>query len=187
VDFRRSLALVASALGDSGGGWALIGGLAVGLLGVPRTTVDVDLLVRPELLPTLDEALTGAGYVVEYRWEESSHYRAGCTALCAIDVIHAHRPHALSMLKRAGRIVIEDEPRLAVPVVAVEDLIGLKVQAMVNDPLREAREVADMRALLEVAASGRALDGGRLRSYFELFDRTELLTRLLEGLDDAVR
>ena len=90
------------------------------------------------------------------------------------------------MLERAERVAV-DAKGLVVPVVAAEDLIGLKLQAMINDPDRERQELADIRSLLEVAAAGQPLDGVRLREYFELFARTDLLSRLMEGLDGVVR
>jgi hypothetical protein len=59
--------------------------------------------------------------------------------------------------------------RRSVPVVDVEALIGLKLQAIANEPSRRGLDEADIRALL--AARGPELDLDRLRDYYRLFDR----------------
>jgi len=187
VDFGTTLKLISSALPAESGEWAVIGGVAVGLRGCPRTTLDVDILVRRDALPRLDEVLLGHGYELEFRWDETSHYRPPIGPMCAIDALHAHREYALGMLDRAEVIGV-GERGLVIPVVETEDLFGLKLQAMVNDPCRERAESADLRALLEsAAASRRPLDRTRLDEYFALFDRSSLLEELLENLDAAVR
>ena len=65
--------------------------------------------------------------------------------------------------------------RLRVPVVDAEALIGLKLQALANEP-RRVQDEADIRALLAAAP---ALDLKLLRDYFRLFDREADLDRLL--------
>lgn len=181
MDFVRTLTLVARGLEDAGASWAVVGGVALGFHGVARTTFDLDLLVDENDLGPLADLLIGLGYRSEHRWEETSHWLTAAPELCAIDVIHARRPHSRAMLDRAGTVPLSSG--VEIPVVAVEDLIGLKVQALVNDPERERAEQVDIRALLEAAAAtGKAVDLARVREYFALFDRSDQLARLLEGL-----
>lgn len=61
----------------------------------------------------------------------------------------------------------------------VEDIIGLKLQALVNDPSRKDTDLADIRALL-VAKRAReeVVDWRLLEDYFQLFDMNHLLTEL---------
>ncbi|MDD5563810.1 MAG: nucleotidyltransferase, partial [Thermoanaerobaculaceae bacterium] len=90
-----------------------------------------------------------------------------------------------AMLDRARRVEV-GELGLRIPVVEVEDLIGLKVQALVNDPDRRRGELVDIRALLEAsAARGTKLDLGRVREYFALFGEQRELDGLMTGLEDA--
>jgi hypothetical protein len=56
------------------------------------------------------------------------------------------------------------------------DIIGLKVQAMANDPSRKHREIADMESILEIHHQN--IDWKKLRSYFELFNLTETFDQL---------
>lgn len=186
MDFKGTLAVLGERLDARGCRWAVIGGVALGLHGVPRSTVDIDILVDGSFAPQLDELLGDLGYSLEYRWEESSHFTPTRPERCPLDVLHAKRPHSLGMLTRARRVAIE-EGGLAVPVVELEDLIGLKVQALVNDPERRRGETVDIRALLEAAAArGAAVDLGRVREYFALFSEEKELEELLRGLEGAL-
>ena len=133
----------------------------------------------------LEALLTELGYTVTFRWEESSHFAPTRPHLCPIDFLHAHRPHSLAMLDRARRVEV-GELGLRIPVVEVEDLIGLKVQAFVNDPDRRRGELVDIRALLEAtAARGAKLDLDRVREYFALFGEQHELDGLMVGLEHA--
>jgi predicted nucleotidyltransferase len=186
MDFRATLSVVAGRLDVAACRWAVIGGVAMGIYGVPRATVDVDLLVEATCASRLDELLAGLGYEVTYRWEESSHFTGAAAELCPLDVLHAHRPHSLGMLERAHRVPLGGEA-LAVPVVELEDLIGLKVQAMVNDAERRRGELVDIRALLEAAAARHmAVERARLQEYFALFGEEAELDGLTRGLEDAL-
>jgi hypothetical protein len=188
VSFEKTLGVIARAFESNDFKWALIGGLAVGIHGMPRTTIDVDVLVDKKALPVLDAALLGAGYALEYRWDESSHFtQPPGLGLAPVDVLHAHRLHSLNMLARAlPRAFGSTENEY--PVVQAEDLVGLKVQALSNDRLREVHEIADLRSIFETAAETHSpLNLEQITEYFELFGRVDLLNRLLEGLDNAVR
>ena len=185
MDFRGTLAALSERFDAHGCRWAVIGGVALGLHGVPRSTVDIDILVDGVFAPTLDELLGDLGYRLEYRWEESSHFAPTRPERCPLDVLHAKRPHSLAMLTRAHRVPVE-EGGLAVPVVELEDLIGLKVQALVNDPERRRGETVDIRALLEAAAArGTSVDLVRVREYFALFSEERELEELMRGLEHA--
>lgn len=49
-----------------------------------------------------------------------------------------------------------------------EDVIGLKVQAIANDPLRRQQDRLDIEALME--RYGSRLNWERIHSYYELFE-----------------
>jgi hypothetical protein len=65
----------------------------------------------------------------------------------------------------------------AVPIVDVEGLIGLKLQAIVNDPTRRRQDEADIVALLTMHLP--SLDHALLAEYFAPFDRQDALGRFL--------
>ena len=185
MNFTDTLRAVSGKLDASGFGWAVIGGLAVGIYGAPRATVDIDMLLQFECASHLDAMLEDLGYSLVYRWDESSHYTPNTPERCPLDFLHARRPHSLAMLARAHRVELGDDG-IVVPVVEMEDLIGLKVQAMVNDPDRRRGELVDIRALFEAAAATkRRVDMERIREYFALFGEESELREILKGLEDA--
>ena len=64
-------------------------------------------------------------------------------------------------------------------------IIGLKVQALSNDPRRERGDVADIELLTE--RYSREIDWERVREYFALFGRLELYDEIREAHGPADR
>ncbi len=150
--------------------YAAIGGFALGVLGVPRATMDLDFLVHRDDLDKLHGALAFFGYQRFVLTENVSQYRHSDGLWGSVDFIHAFRGASLAMLARAKSYPVfggTQTVRIADP----EDVIGLKVQAMVNDPDRRTQEIADIERLMG-SYSGR-LDWERIQEYYELFNRGE--------------
>jgi len=160
--------------------YGVVGGFALGLLGVPRATMDVDLLVHRDDLARLDEALRRVGFQRVVSTENVSHYEHSDAVWGSIDVLHAFRPHALGMLTRTRGVALFDR---TIRVLQPEDIIGLKVQAMANNPLRAAKEQVDIESLVEAYSA--TLDWTRIKEYFDLFEMSELLERLRKRQGEA--
>ncbi|MBY0279309.1 nucleotidyl transferase AbiEii/AbiGii toxin family protein [Candidatus Binatia bacterium] len=64
------------------------------------------------------------------------------------------------------------------PVVDVEGLIGLKLQALVNDPRRRRQDEADIVALMRSNLT--SLNVPLLERYFALFEQQDELHRFLD-------
>ena len=161
---------------------AAIGGFALGVLGVPRQTLDLDFLVHRDDLPKLDDALTALGYARLFRSENVSQYRHPDAAWGSVDFIHAFRKISLAMLDRAREYPAvggKQSLKTAQP----EDVIGLKVQAMFNDPERRAQEQNDIERLM--AQYGRRLDWNRIEEFYDVFGFAEEAKKLRERFDIA--
>jgi hypothetical protein len=65
VDFLQELKDLVLALDASRVDYALCGGVALAIHGVPRATQDIDLLIRPEDLPRLREVARACGFGLE--------------------------------------------------------------------------------------------------------------------------
>lgn len=152
---------------------ALIGGFALPFHGVRRATGDVDFLVEATGADRLHAALLGAGYASVHRSADAANYAAGGSAMVGVDLLYARRPPTLAMLRRAAA-----PAGAGVRVVDVEGLIGLKLQALVNDPARRRQDEADIVSLLTLHLP--ALDRALLDEYFGLLDRADDLARFLE-------
>jgi len=161
---------------------AAVGGFALGVLGAPRQTLDLDFLVHRDDLEKLDAALKALGYDRAFRSENVSQYRHPDTAWGSVDFIHAFRKVSLAMLDRA-----KDYPALggtqSLRTAQPEDVIGLKVQAMFNDPERRAQEQNDIERLM--AQYGQRLDWDRIQDFYDVFGLTGEARKLRERFDVA--
>jgi hypothetical protein len=64
-----------------------------------------------------------------------------------------------------------------------EDVIGLKIQAMSNDPERSAMEQSDIERLMTVYRQ--KLDWDRIEEFYEVFGFSEEARKLRERFDRA--
>ena len=162
--------------------YAVIGGFALGVLGTPRQTMDLDFLVHRDDLAKLDGALTNLGYVRVYGSDNVSQYRHSEAKWGSLDFIHAFRNVSLAILERA-----KDYPALGgkqkLKTAQPEDVIGLKVQAMFNDPERRAQEQRDIETLMARYRS--QLDWDRIEEFYAVFDLASEAKRLRERFDRA--
>jgi len=175
--FLATIRLVLDAARRGGFRVALIGGFALPFHGIRRATGDVDFLVEAGGADALDGDLLAAGFRRLHRSDDSANYAASCPDYAAVDLLLARRAPSLDMLARADRHRMAQDG-LEVPVVDVEGIIGLKVQAIANDPRRRRRDAEDIVTLL--AAHPEGLDLPLLEHYFELFEMRDELTALLE-------
>jgi hypothetical protein len=174
MDFTRVIESVTTLFDGAGIRYALIGGFAMAMRGIQRATIDLDLILILEDLELADGILRSTGYSCNYKSENVSHYLADDLDLGRIDILHAFRGPSLSMIERADRIPVTANASL--PVVQVEDIIGLKIQAAVNDPKRSSSDWADIRLLVEAAAETHApLDWILIADYLGLFRLDEKL------------
>ena len=177
MNFAQVIAAVCGQLDQAGVRYALIGGFAMALRGVQRATMDLDFILMLEDLAPADRILTGCGYRREFHSENVSHYVAGDDTWGRIDILHAFRGPSLGMLRRAERLPAGAD--LELPVVTIEDIVGLKIQALVNDPTRAVGDWNDIRLLLEAARErAQPLDWALLEDYLRLFQLEGRLAEL---------
>lgn len=182
MDFGLVLKQLLEGFDRMGIRYALRGGFAMGALGAPRATADLDFLVRREDLERLDLLLTGLGYARIHLSDDVSQYTGPAAVWGSLDFIHAFRPISLAMLERAVEKPVLENSR-AVRVLQPEDVIGLKILAMANNAGRTHREMADIEALLDVYRCD--LDWSRLQEFFHLFGMDKAYTDLKERFGDA--
>lgn len=172
MDFKTTLQQLICAFDDANIDYALIGGFAVGLWGVARGTVDLDFLVDRDALPRLDPIMAQCGFSLAYRSENVSQFTSPSGG---IDVLHAFRHHSRAMLGRSAERSLFAGSVL-VRVLRPEDLIGLKVQALANDPDRTHFDRYDIEELMRL--HGATLDWTLIEDYFDLFEMGELFLEL---------
>ena len=162
--------------------FAFIGGFAVQAAGVERATKDVDFLILTHDLAKIKPILLDKGYAIVFENQEMAQFVGKTPALGRVDFLLAHRKYALSMLKRARvREWLGGKYRCKVAV--PEDVIGLKIQAIANNPLRRDRDFSDIKALLK--KHGKEMDMELVREYFRLFEKEGELDLILRETANA--
>jgi hypothetical protein len=175
--FVATITLVADRAARESFRVALIGGFALPFLGVTRATGDVDFLADAAGSDALHDALTAKGFTARHRTADVANYAAPGPFFAPVDFVFSRRPATQAMLDRALVVELPDTAARVARIDA-EGIIGLKAQALANDPRRRRQDEADIVALLR-ANAGR-LDLALVRAYFEAFDMADLLARLLE-------
>jgi len=162
---------------EQGVRYALIGGFALHAAGYTRATGDVDILVHHEDIGKVKLVVAAMGYKVIHENENVLNFAAPWQLIGGLDVIAAFRRYTLDMLSCSC-----PGPD-GIPVVSPSGIIGLKVQAMANDPQRRTRDMADIEWLLKTHHD--SLDMGLIREYFELFGLTAELEGALKRIQDV--
>lgn len=184
MNFERVIRHVVGGLEAQGVHYALIGGFAMALRGLQRSTMDLDFILMMEDLPRADEVLRTCGYERVFHSENVSHYVSTDRDWGRIDILHAFRGPTLGMLKRAEVLPVLGD--LNIKVVHIEDITGLKIQALVNNPERAAKDWADIRMMLEAAGQqARELDWELLTDYLAIFQLEAKLAELKEWYGKA--
>ena len=81
--------------------YALIGGFALGALGITRATVDIDFLVHRDDLDKVHSIMTGLGYDRAFHTDNVSQYVSADNLFGEVDFLHAFREISVGMLQRA--------------------------------------------------------------------------------------
>ncbi len=142
---------------------ALIGGLALACYGSTRATIDLDLLVREEHKQKVKELFLANGFNITNESPEVLQF----TGIGYVDILLARRPMSQKILADAN----PNGPE-GIRFVKTEDLIGLKIQAYMNDPSRELQDKADIQFLIENVDT---IDWQRVKNYADLFDQWEVI------------
>ncbi len=158
--------------------YALMGGFAMGLWGGSRSTVDMDFLVHKDDMEKVHKILTDMGYECHYSTENVSQYTSPLKVFGGIDFIHAFREASLEMLQRAKEKDIFDGV-LKVKTLIPEDIVGLKLQSVFNNPSRENIDIADIETLVSIHKEN--LDMELLRKYFQIFKMDDLYKKIFEN------
>lgn len=178
MDFKLVLDKLLSAFEREGISHALMGGFALGAWGIPRATIDVDFLVDRDDMEKVDRIMKEQTYECRFRSENVSQYVSPLGVFGEVDFLHAFRAASREMLDRAEERDVFGGS-LKVRVLRPEDLVGLKLQAIRNDPGRSSADMGDIESIL--AAHGARLDWKLIERYCTLLGMEETYSRLRKG------
>ena len=182
MNLKEVLRTLIARFKEKGVDLALSGGLALSTMGVFRFTNDLDFVVPEESREVVDEVMRGLGYErQDFSTREIVSYLSPLKVFGQVDFLLAKRKYARAMLRRARNTPVFDG-ELEVKTLLPEDLIGLKVQAIHNDP-RNRLPIDSMDIQQILARHSDTLDMGLVREYFRLFDKEALLDGWLGDLE----
>lgn len=177
MDFRLVTSTLLKEFNDNEIEYAVIGGFALGLWNVTRSTIDMDFLLLVDDLPRAETILSNYAYRRTFKSENVAQYVSDLAPYGQLDVLIAFRTVSRGMLKR--RVLKNTQGRFEAFTLLPEDLAGLKLQAMVNDPKRVEHETLDISSLLAACkANGESIDWELLQDHFSLFEKQELFQKL---------
>jgi len=166
VDFKKTLELLLNDFSKNNIRYGLIGGFALGLWGINRTTIDLDFLIHRDDLDKLTEIMKLYEYECVYKTENVSQYVSTIKIFGEIDFIYTRGKISIKMLERAIEMDIFGG-KMKIKVLKPEDIIGLKIQALVNNPKREANEYYDIELLINHFKKD--IEWNIIEEYFKIF------------------
>lgn len=172
MDFRSALHSVIEKFDKESIQYALIGGFALHFWGYSRATQDLDFIAIGNQKDQIRKSMEQLGFKVYKETENVAHYEKESAR---IDFIFSRRAHGAKVLQRACDMNFFE---LKLKVARPEDIIGLKVQSMANNPIRWLREMADIENL--VLKNKGNLDLDLIADYFKLFGKEKDWLGILE-------
>lgn len=168
---QRLIAEIRDALAKHGQPIALIGAYALNAYGHSRATQDVDLVVAASAQPLVIELMTSLGFETLHRSTGYSNHLhpVGATR---IDFVYVSGESAQRIFDAARPLGNSD-----IAVVEPAHWVALKLFAIRNDPARRHRDIADVRAVLELGV----VDRTTVDYYLERYD----LQHLAPEFDDV--
>ncbi len=104
MDFKSVLSALIKRFDENNIRYALMGGFALGLWGVGRTTVDIDLLVNRDDMEKVDLIMKEIGYECKYRSDNVSQYVSQMRFFGEVDFLHAFRESIIENSSKKGNI-----------------------------------------------------------------------------------
>lgn len=182
MDFEKIVPLIIKEFEKEGIRYALMGGFAMGAFGVMRSTMDLDFLIDAADLEKVTAVMKKYSYNCVYSTDNISQYVAAAKIFGEIDFLHAFRKVSLSMFSRVKKITVLGG-KISLNVLSPEDIIGLKLQALINDASRKAKEWADIESI--AGHFGKKLDWRLIGDHFSLFKQTKQFKELKEKYGKA--
>ncbi len=181
MDFKEVLKNVISRFQKNKIDFVLSGGLALSTMGIFRFTKDIDFVVYEESREMIHEIMTELGYhKQDFSSDEIISYLSPLKVFGQVDFLLARRKYTRGMMSRAMKKPIfngEFEVKTLLP----EDLIGLKVQAISNDPQnRYLVDAPDIQNILRLHKSN--MDMNIVREYFKIFNKERLLDEWINSI-----
>jgi hypothetical protein len=148
IDLAEEFEAVISALAEYDIEYAVCGGVAMAIHGLPRATVDIDLLIKPEDEERIYVAVEALGFRIRAKPMHFDHGRMEIRRITKVDPVGDTLMLDLLLVTSAlenvwrGRIIVESEFG-AICVVSREGLIALKSGRMSGTDQDDIKRLLD--------------------------------------------
>jgi hypothetical protein len=143
---------------------------------LPRTTLDLDIVVEASARSTVVPFMERLGYRTLYQSEGYSNHVHADASIPRIDFIYVDEKTADLLFEAAKRFPGPGGREILVP--KPEHLAAMKVLAMKNDPTRRFQDMADIRFLMTLPG----IDKDEIRRSFERQGLEGRFDELEEGI-----
>ncbi|MHA1372402.1 MAG: nucleotidyl transferase AbiEii/AbiGii toxin family protein [Promethearchaeota archaeon] len=174
MNLKTVLKILITRLNEQKIDFVLSGGLALATMNVFRFTKDIDFLIHQESQNAVHTIMTDLDYELqEFSSREILSYWHPLKIFGQVDFLLAKRKYTKAMMHRASiQKIFNGE--LEVKTILPEDLVGLKIQAISNDPAnRFPIDASDIQNILR--SNKDSLDMEIVREYFKIFDKEHIL------------
>ena len=168
MDFAKVLQALNADFEARGLEWAVVGGVALVLHGLPRLTMDLDIVMDGEHQEQVLRSLDRLGYERLHVSPGYSNHLHPEPSWGRIDVLYVRGDTQETVFDQVKTQVGPGE--VTVPVADPEHLIAMKVFACRASPGRRAQDLADIRGLATVAA----VPAERVREIFARYEALDL-------------
>ncbi|MBP7552203.1 MAG: hypothetical protein KA885_02160 [Spirochaetes bacterium] len=182
MDFKQTLLLVINEMNNQKVDYGLIGGFALGLYGVDRSTSDLDFMINFKDIDKIKEILLENGFELLFFSDNVLQFVSPIKDFGEIDIIVAKREVSINMLKSAIEKNILGNS-VSVKILLPEDIIGLKLQAIKNDSSRESIDRSDIKYLLENIL----LDINKIKNYAKILNMSDYFDKIFSELNNEKR
>lgn len=184
MKFEEVLSSLISRFNEAGIDFVLCGGLALATMNIFRFTKDIDFLILDESKERVHDIMISLDYQLQdFSNNEIRSYFSPLKVFGQVDFILAKRKYSRAMMQRALMKPLFGG-KFNVKSLRIEDLIGLKIQAISNDPgNRYVIDAPDIKRLLALHSEN--IDMELVREYFKVFDQEEVLHEWLKEIERA--
>ncbi|OGV63778.1 MAG: hypothetical protein A3K19_05050 [Lentisphaerae bacterium RIFOXYB12_FULL_65_16] len=126
----------------------LVGGWALNFHGMPRQTLDLDLMIAAENLPAATAALELCAYCMVFQSELFARFRDQAAGSPDIDLLFVS-PETLRTVTDSGRHVAVGNATVTIP--SLDHMLAMKLHALkYNYPQRATKDLPDVANLLRL-------------------------------------
>ncbi|MBF0557857.1 MAG: hypothetical protein HQL08_03650 [Nitrospirae bacterium] len=153
--------------------YAIVGAVAMGFWGVRRDTMDIDFLARSIDREKITAVMKGLGYDHTVSSTFADQFVHLIRDMGSVDFLYTKKEKGII---ESSRILMGLDGK-AIHVALPEDIIGMKLESIRNNPKREMKDWADIQSIVEVLADD--LDWEKIKDYCKITGREDAYERIL--------